>query len=229
MSTARQGSRSVDAATFLHRVADLMLAGDDRFRLLGSSVDANELILRRASQVTTRVWSLHTETTLNGLRSGREAARLHPVPEHRHVFSPRAERLCPLLASLVPGARVGPAPGPMVITDDQHAFLTGPPGSWLAPTLWETTDPTLVACAREVFLLSWHAARPVTDVTTRPLLTARLLDVALALADGSSDREIAEELGIGARTTSAEVRRIIQWCGARSRGHAIAVLVGGSG
>jgi DNA-binding NarL/FixJ family response regulator len=117
----------------------------------------------------------------------------------------------------------------MMITDGEHVFLAGPPGTAQAFTIWESTDPALVSCAVEAFLHSWDQGRPITEVTARPLLTGRTLDVAMALADGGSDREIADELGIGARTTSAEVRRVIDWCGARSRGHAIAVLVGGSG
>ncbi len=60
----------------------------------------------------------------------------------------------------------------------------------------------------------------------RPALPERTLEVALLLADGASDAEIAEALGISRRTVSAEVRAVIDWAGARSRGHAIALLVG---
>jgi DNA-binding NarL/FixJ family response regulator len=48
-------------------------------------------------------------------------------------------------------------------------------------------------------------ARPLGD---------RTREVALALLDGASDREIAAEVGVSERTVPAEVHRVVQWLGA---------------
>ncbi|HMM96910.1 helix-turn-helix transcriptional regulator [Phycicoccus sp.] len=132
----------------------------------------------------------------------------------------------PLATSLEPALRVGAVPLSLLVADERWLVFS-PPVSRPAPEYaWYTEDPTLVAAASAAFLECWEASLPWQEAGLRPPLPERRLQVALLLLDGHSDREIAEELGVSARTVSAEVRAIVDWLGARSRSHAVAMLVG---
>ena len=56
-----------------------------------------------------------------------------------------------------------------------------------------------------------------------------MVDIALLLVDGATDREIAGALGVSERTVSADVREVIRRLGARSRAQAIALISGAEG
>jgi DNA-binding NarL/FixJ family response regulator len=72
----------------------------------------------------------------------------------------------------------------------------------------------------------WDAAVPLEESGAPQPLPPRTLQVALRLVDGFTDKAIAAELGVSERTVSGEVKRVVEWAGARSRGHAVALLVG---
>ncbi|WP_169742090.1 helix-turn-helix domain-containing protein [Phycicoccus jejuensis] len=72
----------------------------------------------------------------------------------------------------------------------------------------------------------WSRSAPWQEVGLRPPLPQRRFQVALLLLKGYSDREVADELQVGGRTVSQEVREVVAWLGARNRAHAIAVLAG---
>lgn len=91
---------------------------------------------------------------------------------------------------------------PQELIDTLRAVLAGQPAP-LPPT-----------CAGKVRL-------PTLDVATLyPALTTRQHEVFRALLRGSSDKEIARELGIGDSTVKTHVRVILQSLGVRSRGEA---------
>jgi DNA-binding CsgD family transcriptional regulator len=228
VSTVGSAPWPANAHAFFDEAAALMLAGDPRVRLLGPTAEAEEHIDRRAAEVEASVWNIQASSTIHTVRASLEMAQRHPTDhrDSRDVISRATLEACPLFPSVIPDVRVGSVPGPMLITDESHAFLAGPSGTRLAQTIWATTDPGLVAWACRVFHALWDAARPASEVSTRPLLPPRRARVALLLAEGASDLEISRALGISARTASAEVAEVVRWCGARSRGHAIAVIVG---
>lgn len=227
----------MDATTFLDEVDTLVLAGDARMLLLGSAPEIAPH-LAAAAERSTRVWNMQN---VMSARSLREAQPLNELSHRRGadlrlVVPAQVLRRTPLLTSYsvrlrtpsVPDPlRVAPVPRPMILVDDA-VFVAGPLGTRLAHTAWRTTDPGLVDRARQAYLAVWDTALPADEAGGRPPLPDRTAEVAMRLIDGASDREIAADLGVSERTVSAEVRTVVDWLGARSRGHAIAMLVDGS-
>ena len=56
-----------------------------------------------------------------------------------------------------------------------------------------------------------------------------MVDIALLLVEGATDREIARSLGVSERTVSGDLRQMCARLGARSRAHAIALISGVEG
>ena len=218
----------VSPGDFMDEVAALMLSEDPRVTLIGAPPSARAHIRRRATATRDSVWNMQYRASLADQREGRKVGReaACATVEYRLILSPQAADSTPLIPTLVPYLRVGRVPGPMLLTDRSHVFLGGPAGTHLAGATFASEDPDIVSAATQTYLTCWEAARPWQEVLDRPTLPERTLEVALLLADGASDAEIAEALGISRRTVSAEVRAVIDWAGARSRGHAIALLVG---
>lgn len=205
-----------------------MLADDPRLDLLGHVDSAPTHIEARAAHSRKSAWNMQWGMTLRGLARGLETETAHAAHalDSRDLFPLRAVELCPLLPSAWPHTRIGWVPAALLVTDREHAFLAGPRGTRLSGTIWSTTDPGLVADASEAYLRCFEAARPWEEVHTRPRLDGRTLRTALEMGLGASDQEIATTLGVARRTAAAEVRKVVDWCGARSRGHAIAILTG---
>ena len=66
-----------------------------------------------------------------------------------------------------------------------------------------------------------RVSQPVSDLQAAyPELTARQIDVFREMIRGSSDKQIARELGIGDTTVKSHVRAILSLLGVRSRGEA---------
>ncbi|MBR7744117.1 helix-turn-helix transcriptional regulator [Phycicoccus sp. BSK3Z-2] len=214
-------------SAFSDHVAELVLGGDPRVRLVGDHAEAHLRIRERAASVRSSVWNMLAGGSTRGLREARRTEQLHPVPDSRDVFSRAALPRMPLASSLYPHGRVGPVGMPLLLTDADHVFLPGPPGSPHHWTVWESSDADLVRRAEHVFLRTWEVSRPVAEVDRRAPLVGRTLEVALLLADGPSDQEISADLGVGVRTVSAEVGTVVRWLDARSRTHAVALLAGG--
>lgn len=224
-----EGSRwRAEVEEFFEETLGLVVAGDPRMERAGSVRDAPAVIAHWAGSAREHLWTLQHSSSARSLR--RSAATNALVRAHgvtvRIVTTARALVDCPLLPSAVPGVRIGYAPRGLFVVDESVAVLPGPLDTPLSADLWATTDPRLVARAVASVRACWDRAEPWQLHTGRPALPERTLDIALRLAEGQSDREIAEALGVSPRTAAAEVRRIALWCGARSRGHAIAILVG---
>jgi DNA-binding NarL/FixJ family response regulator len=75
----------------------------------------------------------------------------------------------------------------------------------------------------------WSTAEPALAQGVQPPFTPRMVAVAVRLAEGAADREIARALGVSERTVSADVRTMSSRLGARSRAHAIALISGVAG
>ncbi|MBM6403590.1 helix-turn-helix transcriptional regulator [Phycicoccus sp. CSK15P-2] len=214
---------------FFDHVAQLMLANDPRVTLLGPLADASRHLTRGLGGARVHTWNMQVSVNIPALREGlrREQALTHLGSLDMCEITTRTTlRINPLYASAEPKSRVADVAAPLLIVDQSQAFLAGPDGTRHEATIWETTDPGLVARACETFLATWVNSRPIIEIVDRPLLESRRLQVALHLAEGGTDREIATALGTSQRTVSTEIRHIIDWLGARNRAHAVAMLVG---
>lgn len=144
----------------------------------------------------------------------------------RTVVDRRTAAGTPLLSSVEPAVRVGPVPVPAMVSDRRRALVPIPEGLGTDGGCCSTEVPELVGLAVTVFQWVWDRSRSWQDEGLRDPLPPRRFEVALMLTDGLSDREIAHELGVSARTVSEEVRAVVDWLGARNRPHAVAMLVG---
>ncbi len=218
------------ALAYLTHVDALILAEDSRMELVGPRDSALEYLARFTATPQGRVWNLQRILSVHQVRLGsRLNARSRAQGTDLRLVVPRRALLrSPLHGCVEDPIRVGPVPGPLLVMD-AVAFFAGPYGTPVAETFWQTRDPELVERATQAFLEVWDTAVPVAEHQSRDPIGDRTREVALALLDGASDREIAAELGVSERTVSAEVHRVVEWLGARSRGHAIAILVGAGG
>jgi DNA-binding CsgD family transcriptional regulator len=217
----------VDVVGFFDDVSSLMLAADPRVELLGSHTDATRHFREAAATPHRRVWNMQNRLSPRGNREGlplNDQSRAQGA-ELRLVVPADQLAQFPLLTTIEPTMRVGAVPRPLLLLDTL-AFLAGPLGTPLAHTLWRTVDPGLVARAEAAYLAVWDASVPAEEAGGLTPLRRRTRDVAFLLLEGATDKEIAGGLGVSERTVSGEVRTIVRWVGARSRGHAIALLVG---
>ncbi len=223
----RQDAPSDVGVAFRDEVHRMMLAEDPRVRLLGSRTGANAYLDQFALSPPLRAWNMqstvHSRMVLQNPR-GNAAARDFGT-DLRMVVPLHGIRRAPLSVQLETPLRVGPVPFPLLVADEV-AFLAGPHGTHLADTFWVLDDPVLVGRAAEAYLAVWNGATPVEELDLPQRLPDRTFEVALRLIEGMTDREIAAALNVSERTVSAEVARIVSWVGARSRGHAVALLVG---
>jgi DNA-binding NarL/FixJ family response regulator len=135
------------------------------------------------------------------------------------------QRRNPLASSYYRYLRLAPVPHPLMISDRRRILV----GDATAEAIWTSTDPELVSRAVHFYDELWRAAPPAVPDGEQPPFTRRMVDVALLLVDGATDREIARSLGVSERTVSAEVREMSRRLGARSRAHAIALISGVEG
>jgi DNA-binding CsgD family transcriptional regulator len=223
-----RGERTSDAVLgFADEVHELMLAGDPRVRLLGSREQAHAAIDGFSASPQRRAWNMQWTLRIRGIveHPQTNAASLTHGTDLRLVAPLRAFLRRPLNVHIQSPVRVGAVPYPLLVVDEV-AFLSGPLGTAFADTVWAVEDPDLVGRAALAHLAVWEAAVPLEESDVPRPLPPRTLEVALCLVDGLTDREIATQLGVSERTVSAEVNRVVEWAGARSRGHAVALLVG---
>lgn len=83
-------------------------------------------------------------------------------------------------------------------------------GLWVGPDLVQR----LMAATREVLQRSPDAVRPAVDLS---VLSERELQVARAVAEGQSNREVAEQLHITERTVKAHLGAVFEKLGLRDR------------
>ncbi len=223
-----RGERTSDAVLgFADEVRELMFAGDRRVRLLGGREQSGPVLDGLSTDPPRRGWNMQWTLPVKGFAAHRQTnAASRAVGADQRLLSPlRAFLRRPLNVHIESSVRVGPVPYPLLVVDDR-AFLAGPLGTPLADTFWAVEDLELVERAARAYLAVWDAAVPLAESDAPRPLPPRTLEVALRLVDGLTDREISAQLGVSERTVSAEVNRVVEWAGARSRGHAVARLVG---
>jgi DNA-binding CsgD family transcriptional regulator len=218
------------AAGFFEAVQDSLVADDGTFRLLSSQLEIAAHLRDLPDRTHRRVWSMAERSTLGSLRRG-HAETLRSAErglDCRSLLSPFAVRVRLVTSFLRPDTapcRIIVVPGSMLLADDV-LLVAGRRGSPISTTIWRTEDADVVARAAAAFEDVWAAARPIEEVALLPALDERELMVALGMIDGDTDREIADRLGIAPRTVQVLVRRVIDWCGARNRTHAVALMAG---
>lgn len=218
------------AAAFFDEVHRRLVADDGTFVRLGSPVEMERHLSSLYDTTTRRVWSMSERSSLHSLRRGHaQTLRSSALGvDCRALVSPGALRVRLISSFLRPGGascRVVPVPGSMLLADDV-LLSGGRRGSHLEATIWRTEDEDLVRAAADAFVDTWDRARPLDEVALLPALDERALSVALSMIDGDTDQEIAGRLGVGTRTVQSLVRHIVDWCGARNRTHAVALLAG---
>jgi DNA-binding NarL/FixJ family response regulator len=73
--------------------------------------------------------------------------------------------------------------------------------------------------------VSSDVAQQLADHVGDDQLSAREIDVVRLMADGNSNRRIAQALGISETTTKSHVQRILGKLQARDRSHAVAIAL----
>lgn len=218
------------ASSFFDAVQTSLAADDGTFRLLGGPTEMATHLRDLPDETHHRVWSMSERSSLGSLRRGHEQTRRSAQRgvDCRSLMSPFAIRVRLIGSFLRPEVircRVTPVPGSMLLADDV-LLVSGRRGTHLGATIWRTEDPTVVAASAAAYDEAFRGATPLDDVALLPHLGERSLAVALGMVDGDTDLEIAARLGIGTRTVQVEVRRIVDWCGARNRTHAVALMAG---
>lgn len=200
---------------------------DTTLRSVGSRLETREYIVRLAARTTT---SHDVMKQVAALSASLQAADLDDQTRHRgvrvrSVLPPDLVAQMPLATTIYPGLRVAPVPLNVMVCDAREVLLADPRGG-ADVAGWVSTDPPFVTLATDAFREVWDGAVPWEETAALPPLSARRHLVALGLAEGLTDREIAQTLGVSERTVSAEVSAVVEWVGARNRGHAVAKIVG---
>jgi DNA-binding CsgD family transcriptional regulator len=206
----------------------LIDAGDPRFMLLSPVLEVNEQLARIEASLSVSLWNMqrhHSSSIQRGV-AGLDASLQRKRVDLRYVLPRRvAERRFPLVSSIVPTLRLAPVAHPLLIADGRQMVV----GDSTGETVWSCTDPETVAGAVRFFEDVWRAAEPAVAEGDEPPFTRRMVDIAVRLVEGATDREIARSLGVSERTVSADVREMSTRLGARSRAQAIALISGGEG
>ncbi|MGG5258584.1 helix-turn-helix transcriptional regulator [Phycicoccus avicenniae] len=213
---------------FLRTVEPLLRHGDPVVARLGDRRELPEVFARLEAGTERSMWNMQVQV---GPWMARRTRRLNDTMRARSVDERMVHDLVgarrhPLATTLDPQLRVGAVVTQLMVLDERYAVLPGLPGAAGVGATHGTDDPDLVALAAAAFLETWDAAVPWSQAGLRPPLPPRRFEVAALLMDGHADREIAEELGVSERTVSADIRAVVDWLGARNRGHAVAMLVG---
>lgn len=127
-------------------------------------------------------------------------------PEGLRAFNAGARGYCHQLAV------------PTVLQEVRQVIEHG--GFWLGPDLVQR----LMAATRDVLQRSPNAPRPQVDLS---VLSERELQVARAVADGKSNKEVAEQLHISERTVKAHLGVVFDKLGVRDRVQMVLYLSGG--
>ncbi|MBT9257247.1 helix-turn-helix transcriptional regulator [Phycicoccus sp. MAQZ13P-2] len=222
-------NRHVGAALRLaERVRRLLATRDPALRPLGEGQALIATFEELEAGTTRSLWlagDRHVPSTARGMRALNDRSRARGI-EERVVFSTAHARSSPLLTTFDPHARIGPVPLKLLLLDERYLVVPGPDGVGVSGSACGTDDPDLVALGAAAFEETWARSVPWPEVGLLPPLPDRTFGVALLLLDGCSDHEIADRLGVSARTVSLEVRAVVRWLGARNRAHAVAMLVG---
>jgi DNA-binding CsgD family transcriptional regulator len=227
MATGAEPVRAVGWEPFAQWHA-LIDAGDPRFTLISPIEDVAAPLAELAASVSTSVWNMQRHWTIGSIRDSllRDAHALELGVEMRMILPRRvAEGRCPLASSYEPELRLAPVAHPLMVVDGRRVIV----GDSTGDAVWQSTAPDVVDRAVGFYERVWEQAAPAVPDGAQPPFTPRMVDIAVLLVDGASDREIARGLGISERTVSADVREMSRRLGARSRAHAIALISGFEG
>jgi len=224
------GARPTDAPGWglLSHWHDLIGRGDPRFGMLARVEEVGTVLDRMEASIQRRMWNLQRHWTIAALRDAVDAdARFRGRGVDVRLVLPRrvAERRCPLASSYDPTIRLAPVAHALMVWDDRQVIV----GDATGETVWTSTDPGVVDSAVRFYEGVWSAAEPAVPEGSEPPFTRRMVDIAIKLVDGATDREIARSLGVSERTVSAELRELSRRLGAQSRAHVVALVAGGDG
>lgn len=208
-------------------VGRLAAQGSSALRPLPRLADALAELEAVEARTQRSVWNMQREIRLPVVRLAThlDARSRSRQVEERTIYPVARARTCPLVTTFEPATRLAPVQLPLLVADERDVVM-GLPSTDHQVFAWACTDPDVAALASAAFLECWEEAQTWQEAGLRPPLAPRRFHVALGMADGLSDREIAETLGVSARTVAVEVRAVLDWLGARNRGHGIAMLVG---
>jgi DNA-binding CsgD family transcriptional regulator len=201
---------------------------DPRFTLVATVREMAEPLAQIVAPIRISMWNMQRHHTIHTLRdyAGLDASLRRKRVDLRYVLPRRvAERRFPLASSSEPELRLAPVAHPLLIADGRRMVV----GDSTGETVWTSSDPETVARAVRFYEGVWGTAEPAVPEGEDPPYTARMVDIALRLVDGATDREIARSLGISERTVSSDVREMSRRLGARSRARAIALISGVEG
>ena len=204
---------------------DLLHRGDPRFTRVGSVDEAAEVLVRVAARTRTSMWNMQRHSSIDSLGDpyGLDAESRRKGLELRYILPRRvAEVRSPLASSYYTYLRLAPVAHPMIVSDRRQVLL----GDATGESIWTSTDPGVVDAAVHLFEGLWQVAEPAVPEGQDPPFTPRMVEVAVLLVKGATDREIARALGVSQRTVSADVSEMSRRLGARTRAHAIAVISG---
>lgn len=202
--------------------------GDPRFTFVSTVEDVAQPLALREASIRVSMWNMQRHHTIHSLRSStaHDASLRRRGVEQRMILPTRVvQRRSPLASSFEPGLRLAPVAHPLMVCDQRWILV----GDSTGDTVWTSSDPEVVGQAATFYDDLWRAAVPALPEGQHPPFTRRMVDIALHLVDGATDREIARSLGVSERTVSADVREMSSRLGARSRAQAIALISGVEG
>ena len=204
---------------------ELIDRGDPRFTRVATVDAAGDAVARLAARTRTSAWNMQRHNSIDDLGDpqGLEAESRRRGLELRYILPRRvAEVRSPLVSSYYSYLRLAPVAHPLLVSDRRQILV----GDATGETVWTSTDPGVVAGAVRLYEWLWEVAEPAVPEGEDPPFTPRMVEVAVLLVRGATDREIARSLRVSERTVSAEVREMSIRLGARSRAHAIALISG---
>lgn len=146
--------------------------------------------------------------------------------DFRTVASARAARFHPLLSSIEPEARVGPAVLKFIVVDGRTAVVEGPDTSTGDTTAWLILDRGLLADLTSMWSALWDVSRPLLDDNIAPPLASRQLEVARLMCVGHTDASIARALALSPRSVARDIALIMHVTQSRSRPECVLAMLG---
>jgi DNA-binding CsgD family transcriptional regulator len=214
-----------NGGSFFPHLHALIERGDPRFEFVAPVGDAIEALTVFAATASSSMWNMQRHSTIHNLVEGADLDqrdRRHGL-DLRFILPRRvAEVRNPMVSSYYDYLRLAPVAHPMMMRDRARVLL----GDSTGEGIWISRDPEVVAAAVRFFEGLWHAAEPAVPPGQDPPFTPRMVQIAIRLVNGATDREIARDLGVSERTVSSDVREMSKRLGARSRAHAIALVSG---
>ena len=202
---------------------------DPRFMLVGSGHEGVAQGLDRLEgQARSSVWNMQRQLSfqLKARYADMDARTLDRGLHVQLLTTPETMRNNPFLSSIYPYGYTAPVFGPLLLIDGLCAVVPGSHDLDGRFTAWATTDTGLVSRALELWKRTFALAKPVVGPGEVPPFTMRQVAVAQLLAQGASDRLIANRLGVSERTVAGDVRRITEILGGTNRTAAAALIAG---